>query len=99
MSKKQIAIAKNYLAKRSAPAYKSRVMDFVLPVLVCLHCTHKWVPRSNARPGQCPLCACKTWDVPRSEVRKPGRPRKIKTDSQCQPAVSESDSSTECVGA
>jgi hypothetical protein len=29
----------------------------------CLRCGHLWIPRFNQRPGVCPVCKRKDWDV------------------------------------
>lgn len=43
-----------------------------LPKLKCLRCGHKWVPRSDERPGQCPRKTCRSsiWDRPVKKARK-----------------------------
>ncbi len=33
--------------------------------LRCLRCGHEWIPRSEARPGNCPKCNSPYWDKPR----------------------------------
>lgn len=42
---------------------KEQVFD--LPVLECVHCGHKWHPRTTGRPGVCPICKRKDWDRPK----------------------------------
>jgi Zn finger protein HypA/HybF involved in hydrogenase expression len=35
---------------------------FELPQYECKRCNHKWIPRKNNKPIECPFCKSRRWD-------------------------------------
>ena len=33
----------------------------------CCRCGHPWIPRRNRRPGVCPACKNRQWDIPKKK--------------------------------
>ena len=41
-----------------------------IPVLTCLRCGHKWVPRKPMYPRVCPKCHSPYWNVPPNTIER-----------------------------
>ena len=46
---------------------------FELPILKCLRCGHKWVPRNPRHPKQCPKCHSPYWNKKKRNVGASGK--------------------------
>lgn len=40
------------------------IQDLAIPVLECLRCGHRWIPRVPG-PARCPKCQSRDWNQPK----------------------------------
>jgi predicted nucleic-acid-binding Zn-ribbon protein len=63
-----------------------------IPVVNCLRCGYKWVPRHLNKPRSCPKCGSHHWDEPKIEVKQSKLKREPTSQSElCDDDACDSD--------